>query len=46
MLSSFSLADNIIGFIIDGPYDEMAVEKIQFEVNQKLEVYGKGEPLC
>lgn len=41
MLSSFSLADNIIGFIIDGPYDEMAVEKIQSEVNEKLEVYEK-----
>ncbi|OAD91682.1 hypothetical protein A7A78_11665 [Aequorivita soesokkakensis] len=41
MLSTFSLADNIIGFIVDGPYDEHAVEKIQSEVNEKLEVYEK-----
>lgn len=41
MLSSFSLADNIIGFIVDGPYDEIAVEKIQSEVKEKLEVYDK-----
>lgn len=41
MLSSFSLADNIIGFIIDGPYDEIAVEKIQSEVNEKLIIYDK-----
>jgi hypothetical protein len=41
MLSTFTLADNIIGFIVDGPYDEFAVEKIQSEVNEKLEVYGK-----
>jgi hypothetical protein len=41
MLSTFSLADNIIGFIVDGPYDEYAVEKIQSEVNEKLEVYEK-----
>ncbi len=41
MLSSFTLADNIIGFIVDGSYDEFAVEKIQFEVNEKLEVFDK-----
>ncbi len=41
MLSTFSLADNIIGFIVDGPYDEIAVEKIQSEVNEKLEIYDK-----
>lgn len=41
MLSSFTLADNIIGFIVDGPYDELAVEKIQLEVNEKLQVYDK-----
>ena len=41
MLSTFTLADNIIGFIIDGPYDEYAADKIQQEVNRKLEVYEK-----
>jgi|SRR5688572_13945779 len=41
MLSTFSLADNIIGFIIDGSYDEDAVEIIQAEVNGKLEIYEK-----
>ena len=41
MISSFTLADNIIGFIVDGPYDEGSVEKIQIEVNNKLEVYDK-----
>ncbi len=41
MLSTFTLADNIIGFIVDGPYDEFAVEKIQYEVNEKLEIYDK-----
>lgn len=39
MLSTFSLADNIIGFIIDGPYDDVSVEKIQNEVQEKLEVF-------
>lgn len=41
MLSTFSLADNIIGFIIDGPYDEDAVDIIQADVNEKLEIYDK-----
>src|SRR5690606_6870369 len=41
MLSTFSLDDNIIGFIIDGPYDEHAVEKIQTEVSEKLEIYDR-----
>lgn len=41
MLSTFTLADNIIGFIVDGSYDEIAVEKIQSEVNEKLEIYEK-----
>lgn len=41
MLSSFTLSDDIIGFIVDGPYDEYAVEKIQSEVNEKLELYDK-----
>ncbi len=41
MLSSFTLADNIIGFIVDGPYDERALERIQTEVNEKLEVFNK-----
>lgn len=41
MLSTFNLADNIIGFIIDGPYDDNAVEKIQKEVQEKLEVFER-----
>jgi hypothetical protein len=41
MLSSFSLSDNIIGFIIDGPYDEISIEEIQTQVHEKLEVYDK-----
>lgn len=41
MLSSFSLSDSTIGFIIDGPYDENAIEKIQAEVNEKLETFEK-----
>jgi len=41
MLSTFTLSDNIIGFIVDGSYDELAVEKIQSEVNEKLEIYEK-----
>ncbi|SRX53912.1 STAS/SEC14 domain-containing protein [Aequorivita sp. CIP111184] len=41
MLSTFSLADDIIGFIVDGPYDELAIEKIQAEVSEKLEIYDK-----
>lgn len=39
MLSSFTLADNIIGYIIDGPYTEDSVDKIQNEVLEKLEVF-------
>jgi len=39
MLSSFSLADNIIGYIIDGPYNENSVDKIQNEVLEKLEIF-------
>ncbi len=41
MLSTFTLADDIIGFIIDGPYGDEAIEKIQTEVNEKLEIYDK-----
>ncbi|HLT49720.1 MAG TPA: STAS/SEC14 domain-containing protein [Aequorivita sp.] len=41
MLSSFSLADNIIGFIVDGPYDDLAVERIQKQVKEKLETFDK-----
>ncbi len=41
MLSSFALSDDIIGFIVDGPYDEDAIEIIQNEINQKLEIYDK-----
>jgi hypothetical protein len=41
MLSSFSLADNIIGFIVDGPYDDGAVELMQSEINEKLQVYER-----
>ena len=41
MLSTFTLSDDIIGFIIDGPYDENAIEIIQAEINEKLEVYNK-----
>ncbi|MDC8001837.1 STAS/SEC14 domain-containing protein [Aequorivita todarodis] len=41
MLSSFTLADNIIGFIIDGPYDEHAIERIQTQVKERLEVFDK-----
>jgi hypothetical protein len=41
MLSSFTLSDDIIGFIVDGPYDENAVEIIQSEINEKLEIYDK-----
>lgn len=40
-LSTFSFSDNIIGFIIDGAYDEAVVEKIQNEIFQKLEIYEK-----
>lgn len=40
-LSSFSFADNIIGFIIDGPYDEAMIERVQDEIKRKLEVYEK-----
>lgn len=40
-LSSFSLSDNIIGYIIEGPYDDAMVQKIQREVWKKLEVYDK-----
>ena len=41
MISFFTLADNIIGFIVDGKYDEGSVEKIQIEVNNKLEIYDR-----
>lgn len=41
LLSTFSFADNIIGFIIDGPYDEAIVKKIEAEITKKLEVYEK-----
>ena len=41
MLSTFTLSDDIIGFIVDGPYDENAVEIIQSEINEKLELYDK-----
>ncbi|MCB0464776.1 MAG: STAS/SEC14 domain-containing protein [Aequorivita sp.] len=41
MLSSFTLADNIIGFIVDGSYDDIAVEKIQAQVKEKLEIFDK-----
>jgi hypothetical protein len=41
MLSFFSLTDNTIGFIVDGPYDDSAVERIQIQVKEKLEVFDK-----
>lgn len=41
LLSTFSFSDNSIGFIIDGPYDEAMVEKIQTEISKKLEVYER-----
>lgn len=41
LLSSFSLSDNIIGFIIDGPYDKAMIENVQTEIKKKLEVYEK-----
>lgn len=41
LLSSFSLSGNIIGFIIDGPYDEAIVKKIQTGISKKLEIYEK-----
>lgn len=41
MISSFTLADNIIGFIVDGPYNDSSVEKIQDEVYNKLAVFDK-----
>lgn len=41
LLSSFSFSDNIIGFIIDGPYDDAMVNKIQTEVYKKLKIYEK-----
>ncbi len=41
LLSSFSFSDSIIGFIIDGPYDDAMVNKIQNEVYGKLEIYEK-----
>ncbi|HAV54818.1 MAG TPA: hypothetical protein DCX41_07815 [Aequorivita sp.] len=40
MLSSFSLADNIIGFIIDGPYTEDSIDKVQNEILDRLEVFS------
>lgn len=41
MLSSFSLADNIIGFIIDGPYTEDSIDKVQNEILNKLEIFDR-----
>jgi|SRR5690606_23399614 len=41
MLSTFSLSDNIIGFIIEEAFDEYSAEKIQNEVGEKLEIYEK-----
>lgn len=41
MISSFTLADNIIGFIVDGPYNDSSVAKIQNEVNNKLALFDK-----
>lgn len=41
LLSTFSFSDNIIGFIIEGPYDYAMVNKIQTEVYKKLEIYEK-----
>jgi hypothetical protein len=41
MLSTFSLTDSTIGFIIDDRYDEASVRKIQSEVVEKLEVFEK-----
>lgn len=41
MLSSFSLADTIIGFIVEGPYDEALIEEIQATINEKLEIFDK-----
>ena len=41
MLSNFNIADNIIGFIVDGSYDEHAVLSIQAQVTEKLEQYDK-----
>lgn len=41
MLSTFTLADNIIGFIVEGPYDELAVENIQHHVAERLKNYDR-----
>jgi len=39
-LSSFYLSDNTIGFIVDGPYDELMVAAIQLEISIKMKLYG------
>lgn len=41
LLSTFSLSDNIIGFIIDGPYDEQVVKKIENSISKKLEIFDR-----
>jgi|SRR5690606_26107253 len=37
MLSTFSLSDNIMGFILDGPYDDIESDKLRAGINEKLE---------
>ncbi|WP_373055696.1 STAS/SEC14 domain-containing protein [Zunongwangia sp. H14] len=41
MPQTFSLADNVIGFIIDSNVDEEIAESLQQEVLQKMQKYGK-----
>lgn len=41
MLSTFSFSENTIGFIIDGPYDEESILKVQSEISEKLKEFDK-----
>lgn len=41
MFATFDLADNIIGFILEGPYDELAVEKLEAKLIEKLNNFEK-----
>lgn len=41
MPATFCLSDTILGFIINGRYDKVTIEKIQIQVCEKLEIYDK-----
>ena len=40
MISTFELADNVVGIIIDSDLDQKLIERVQAKIREKIEDYG------